>query len=161
MNGVSCKRAPEGREVALVNFGQWSASGQGHYSLARYSAAVRDWAEAVRSGPDLATFWVETFPYCVKNDATTHGHRDWRTPHRLEAFRRVALSTLQPLVDSGILAGVLDVADIADPIADLCPDGAHLTSPIALIPLLERLHRRLCREQRGNATVEMSLKKFS
>ena len=119
----------------VVNFGQHSAD-TGHATVAAYTQRVRAYLNegamarlnVLQRGaaPAAKLLWMDTHPFCIRNDPWVHGYRDWRTAHRLRLYN-LAAQRVADAAEAGLRVpgAVVRVFDMLEPVVDGCPDGAH------------------------------------
>jgi hypothetical protein len=125
-----------GCSQVFVNFGQWPAawpSSPSPWGLAQYREAVRTFLatliETRTRHPHLRFTWVSTNPHAIMFFHTACPPTDWRFPHILAAYNRIALDEVAATNGS---VGFLDTFSIGFPLLDLSFDMAHYQGPVGI-----------------------------
>jgi hypothetical protein len=125
-----------GCSQVFVNFGQWPAgwpSKPTPWNFARYRTAVHDFiailTETLERHPHLRITWVDTNPHPVMSFQTACPPTDWRLPHVLAAYNRIAREEV--LATNGYI-GFLETFSVTFPLFDLSFDMAHYQGPVGV-----------------------------
>eukprot|EP00291_Cryptomonas_curvata_P009402 CAMPEP_0172202070 /NCGR_PEP_ID=MMETSP1050-20130122/30409_1 /TAXON_ID=233186 /ORGANISM="Cryptomonas curvata, Strain CCAP979/52" /LENGTH=437 /DNA_ID=CAMNT_0012879903 /DNA_START=128 /DNA_END=1442 /DNA_ORIENTATION=+ len=125
-----------GCSQVFVNFGQWPAgwpSSPTPWTFAQYRVAVHDFIailiETRSRHPHLRITWVDTNPHPVMSAQASCPPTDWRFPHVLAAYNRIAREEV--LATNGSI-GFIETFSISFPLFDLSFDMAHYQGPVGI-----------------------------
>lgn len=118
-------------DVVAVNFGQHQAS-QHRTPAAVYRQKITEYFDvfADLAGPQWRSthklLWFETQTLCISNRDYLHSFGDWRTPHRVSLYNRVARGALLESPRGKRVDSVVPLSHPQLPMSQLCHDTGHL-----------------------------------
>jgi hypothetical protein len=114
----------------FINFGQWPLgwpSNPTPWLFDRYKCAVSTTLQHVLLlkglHPHIRLTWVTTNPHPISSRLLTCPPTDWRYPHLIRAYNKIAIDEIQQISNGSI--HVLDTWSIVFPLFDLSFDSAH------------------------------------
>jgi hypothetical protein len=116
-------------EVLAINFGQHPAS-QFRVPASKYRTMVLNYFKTLKAAVESSKrptllLWLETQTLCSSNTEYLHSFGDWRTPHRVLLYNKVANSVLLDFSWEQKV-NIVRLTNAQLPMSQLCHDSGHL-----------------------------------